>query len=176
MNTDHFDWEIIFKDAARILSESLSDSKNNITKVSELYQKLKAEYKKLSKPLPAQNTFTKKIHAYLHPDDKQRIYKTSIYQLIGAYYPQSIEPMAQNFKIISALPDNMTYLFLRLDDKGGKTADNLKILYEMVYKLKNKFSEDILFISYDITTIVIICKDQTSKDKIHNFIDMYQKK
>lgn len=176
MNIDHFDWEMIFKDAAKILSESLSDPKNTITKVSELYQKLKSEYEKLLKPIPTQNTFTKKIHAYLHLNNKQRIYKTSIYQLIGVYYPQSIKPMANNFKIISAVPDNMTYLFIQLDDEGRKTADKLKILYEMVYKLKSKFNKDILFISYDSTTIVIICKDQTSKEKIHNFIDMYQKK
>lgn len=176
MNTDHFDWEMIFKDAARILSESLSEPHNNITKASELYQKLKLEYEKLSNPVPTQNTFTKKLHTYLHMDNHQRIYKTSIYQLIGVYYPQSIKPMAQNFKIISAVPDNMTYLFLQLDDKNNKTADNLKILYEMVYKLKSKFINDILFISYDSTTIVIICKNQSSREKIQTFIDIYQKK
>lgn len=173
VKTNHFDWEEIFKDSADILSRSLAENRKPITKVSELYAALEKLYIQRDKKdmLPEPTTYNKKMHEKLELKKSQRIMKSSLYKLIGQYHTMSIQALSQYLTVKEEVSSQqICYLFLRLT-KGERTiTDNKKLLYTTCKQLKQRFAEEILFLSYDDDTIVLMFPDEKSRQKVKKFI------
>lgn len=174
MRIDHFDWEEIFKDSADILSRSLAEDKKPIYKVSELYAALSKLYKQREKQnmLPKQSTYNKRMHEKLELEHSQRIMKSSLYKLIGYYHEMSIQALSQYLTVKEeALSQEIRYLFLRLDKGKRNIVDNKKLLYSTCKQLKQRFSDEILFLSYDDDTIVLMFPNEKSRNKVKKFFE-----
>lgn len=173
MKTAYFDWEELFKDSADILSRSLAEDRKPIAKVSELYAALEKLYilrdKKHMLPEPA--TYNKKMHIKLKLENSQRIMKSNLYKLIGHYHTMSIQVLSQYLTVKEEVSSQqICYLFLQLT-KGERTIiDNKKILYSTCKQLKQRFSEEILFLSYDDDTIVMMFPNEKSRQNVKEFI------
>ena len=117
MNTDHYDWDEIFKYCADILSKSLAADINPISKVSELYKEFRHCYQNEGRlnEIPQEVTFRKKLHSQLKISYKQRIYKSMLYQLVGKYQEMTIPALANYLTTpYDNANDNSSYLFYRI--------------------------------------------------------------
>lgn len=177
MKTDQFPWEEIFKDSARLLSESLANEKKPISKVSELYKALEKDYKNKGKPereIPGEVSFRRKLHKKLNIAYEQRIYKSALYQLIGKYYNMTIPALAQHLTMTPVdSHDNLCYLFLRVQKGKRSISENKKILYATCKQLKIAFPDEIMFLSYDDDTIVMMCPNKEARKKVKTNIEKY---
>ena len=64
---------------------------------------------------------------------------------------------------------NVSWLFVRLRSKISSTTDKKNAhFYYLSRKLKEKFPQDILFLSFDVDTLVILCKDEESKNRVQS--------
>ncbi len=174
MRTDQYNWEEIFHNSAVILSESLANDKKTIARPSELYAALKKYYEQngWDYKLPKQSTYNRRMHNKLELERSQRILKTSLYKLIGQYRDMSIEALSQHLQIKEgSMSGQQCYLFLRLNRKKRSIAANKEILYSACKQLKQKFTDEILFASYDDDTIVLILQNTNAHQKIKEFVE-----
>ncbi|MBQ8435739.1 MAG: hypothetical protein IJX24_07005 [Oscillospiraceae bacterium] len=172
MKTDFFPWDDIFRDSAEILSGSIAVDKKPISKVSELYKALEKLYRKrdMSDMLPKPSTFNKRMHAKLGLDNSQRILKNSLYKLIGQYYNMSIEALSQHLTIKEeGSGEQVCYLFMRLKRGERSITENRRLLFSTSKHLKQKFSNEILFLSYDDDTIVLMLPDDSARQRVKAF-------
>ena len=97
--------------------------------------------------------------------------KSSLYKLIGQYYQMSLQVLSQYLTVKEDVSSQqICYLFLRLV-KGKRTIiENKKLLYSTCKQLKQRFSEEILFLSYDDDTIVLMFPNKSARQKVKNFI------
>ena len=64
---------------------------------------------------------------------------------------------------------NASWLFVRLRSKISSTTDKKNAhFYYLSRKLKEKFPQDILFLSFDVDTLVILCKNEESKNRVQS--------
>ena len=174
MNTDHYDWDEIFKYCADILSKSLAVDINPISKVSELYKEFRRCYWNEGRrnEIPQEVTFQKKLHSQLKISYKQRIYKSMLYQLVGKYQEMTIPALANYLTTpYDNANDNSSYLFYRIKRGERTISENKRILYATANQLKQHFKGKIIFLSYDDDTIVIMCSDNNAKKIIRNYIN-----
>lgn len=171
MKTDYYNWDEIFRDAADILARSLAEKKVPISKASQLYAALEKQYRSEKQNFPEAVTFRKRLHRQLNIDESQRIYKTTLYQLIGQYQKMTLPALAE-YLTPSMQPVNCNdcYLFYRINREERTIADNRKLLYATAKVMKEHFKQRILFLSYDDDTIVILCADSDAKNQISAYI------
>lgn len=176
MNIDYYKWEEIFEYCADILSKSLAANVNPISKVSELYKEFRRCYQNEGRrnEIPKEVTFRKKLHSQLNIPNEQRIYKSTLYQLIGKYQEMTIPALAGYLTTPYDNTNNYSsYLFYRIN-KGNRTiSENKRILYATANQLKSHFKGKIIFLSYDDDTIVIMCSDNDAKETIKSCIEKY---
>lgn len=172
MNTPKYNWKKIYKESAAIITASIANDKKPVSSVTQVYERLKAKYHEESRDaqLPKPTMYRKMLHKKLNLKPNQRLVKSALYQMVGAYDKMNI-PMLANYLTISSseTADNSKWLFIRLQESEFSHTDVNKLLYNLSQKLKKKFSDEILFISFDIDTIVMMCKDYEAKDKIVDY-------
>ncbi len=146
-----------------------------ITKVTELYERLKEYYNQLDfeVKIPGYDSFTKKLRKELDIQEGERLQQRILYQLLGKYNEMTINALAHNLTLKSTdTSENMCYLFLRITKKKLKLAEKKEILHATCKMLKEEFPKEILFLYYDYDTIVIMCTNQNAKNKIkYNLIE-----
>lgn len=176
MNIDHYDWNEIFKCCADILSKSIATDTKPISKISELYNEFKLCYEKDGKDeeIPKEVTFRRKLHSHLKIPNEQRIYKSTLYQLVGIYHKMTIPALASYLTTPYDNTQNYSsYLFYRVKKGNRSILENKQILYSISTELKLHFKNRIIFLSYDDDTIVIMCSSNKSKEFIKKYIEKY---
>lgn len=172
MSNIKFNWESIFNDSAEIMVLSISKGINIPSKVSELHEKLKEKYEAEGKITPPYDTYRQVLYKKLNTYHNQKTVKSALYQLAGAYDKMTLQMLAENITITTdEVADSSSWLFIRISAKGITAENRNKHLYYLADELKKKFNREIIFISFDIDTLVIMCADSNARKTIVSYFD-----
>ena len=170
MSNSKYDWNKIKDDCAKIMAESISKGKDIPSTLPELYKLLKAKYTDEEKPIPVQNTFRQIMHDKLKIGHNQKNVQGALYRLAGKYDKMTLQMLSDN--VIMSTDNNAdksVWLFIRLQNKEIPLDERNTHFYYLSHKIKEKFQQEILFISFDIDTLVIMCTDSNSRKKILSY-------
>ena len=173
-----FDWKTIEEESLAILIESHASGTKPM-KLSELYAKLKEKYEKKGKLAPGQNTYRQEMHKRLKIPNNQRATESELYRLAGLYPDMTLEMLACHLDITNAAPepdDKWLLVRLKRDRKKSSYTSLMQHMYYLTKKIKEKFGDDILFISFDNNTLVIMCRDLEAKSAIYSYFKSIFKK
>lgn len=180
MKKKQLDWEEIMQDSAEVMIACIK-SGTEITTLPALYVQLQKKYSIEGKQIPAQNTYRQEMHRRLNLKSNQRMVKTALYQLAGAYYRFSVEELAKDAVIAtSSIDRNCSWLFIQVKRQvsGESTAQKYRMmqkhLYHLSHKLKEEFKDHIIFASFDRDTLVILCKSPNAREAIASYIRQCQ--
>lgn len=167
-----YDWERIIRDMTDIIAGRIAAGKKPPT-ITSLYKQLSKQYKESGQPFPVKSEiFTRKIHQYLGLDKNSKNYEPYFYRLAGQYSSMTLDSLATGLSVSSVSADSSNWIFIRLkslitDSKAINSYSVVqKHLYLLSQKLKEKFSSEIIFISFDRDTLVILCRDNASNQKV----------
>lgn len=174
MNKEKYNWERIFKESTKLIIDSINHDEKLVTNISGLYEMLENKYikEKREKELPGISILRKKFHNKLNINPSQKIVKSVLYQLAGAYDKMTLEMLAENITVTTdEVADRSSWLFIRINTEKIKSKNKSKHLYYLAGELKKKFSREIIFISFDTDTLVIMCADNDSRNTIISYFD-----
>lgn len=176
MSNQIYDWEQILQDSADIMATSIINGET-ISKISELYAKLEIKYKAEKKMLPSDNTYRQVFHKKLNIAPNQTIVTSTLYQLAGKYDKMTLDMLAENVRVSSQTKSDSSWLFIRLKNIVNDVyADITKHLYHLSHKLKENFHQEIIYISFDTDTLIILCADSDSRDKLVSYFNKFGEK
>ena len=167
-------WSKIYKECAVIITEC-AIQQTGIKTIRELYNKLKEKYPSLQSPdywkLPSYNTFRQKLRKHLNPTGKLNDVSAALYRFAGAYNKMTLDMLADNIRISTASVDtDCNWIIVRLKRSVSEDEDQYlntqRHLYHLSQALKKKYTNEILFISFDRDTLVILCSNSDAKEKI----------
>lgn len=131
-----------------------------------MYQFFEKWYTEREKKVPEQRHFIRKMREGLGVENGKKI-QPYLYAFVGKYDKMSLELLAEGTTL--SMVSNASWLFVRLRSKISSTADKKNAhFYYLSRKLKEKFPQDILFLSFDVDTLVILCKDEKSKNRVQS--------
>lgn len=176
MANKKYEWDSIIKDMAAIIAGRIASGKKPPT-INTLYKTLKNNYNKQGKLFPGESAiFTRKIHSYLGLDKNSKNYEPYFYRLAGQYDKMTLDSLATGISVSTANSgSNSSWLFIRINSviNNGKpinSNENVQMhLYKLSQRLKDKFSEEIIFISFDRDTLVIMCMDNNARQTVANY-------
>lgn len=174
MSRPELDWKKIEEDCAKIMVNAISKNKDIPKSLSSLYAQLKEKYDNEGKKCPTKGTFRQKMRKKLglYGTRKNKV-DAALYRLAGAYDKMKLEMLTDNTQIsYESYADQSRWLFVRLNKEPKiKYAETQKHLYALSCQLKEKFSQEIIFISYDRDTLVILCRDNKARKKVAKNFD-----
>ena len=145
----------------------IRDSKNVPETFPQLYQLFQKWYTERGKKVPEQRHFIRKMREELGVESGKKKIQPYLYAFVGKYDKMSLELLAEGTAL--SMVSNASWLFVRLRSKISGTTDKKNAhFYYLSRKLKEKFPQDILFLSFDVDTLVILCKNEESKNRIHS--------
>lgn len=169
MSNIKYDWEKILKDSAHVMAQCIKNGKY-ISNIIELYYEMESYYKKKGKAYPCLNTYRQNIGKMLNSSEKGISVKTALYQLAAKYDEMTLSMLAESIAVATdETADNCYWLFIRLKKYEYDYVHVQKHLYFLSHELKKKFSNEIVFISYDIDTLVIMCSNAKARKRLFNF-------
>lgn len=93
-----------------------------------------------------------------------------LYQAVAAHEKIPLETLSQNITIsYPTVASQAVWLFIRLKDTKQKNIsleDYNSHFYYLSKRLKEQFKDEILFLSFDTDTVVLLCKDDSARKKI----------
>lgn len=166
MSNIKFDWDEVMKNSAHVMAQCLTKGEY-ISTITDLHKKLESYYKSIGKTAPGPSTYRQNVSKRLNSEVS---IKTALYQLAGMYEKMTLQMLAEGITVSTdETADKCNWLFVRLKKSAVDYVNMRKHLYFFSHELKKKFSKDIVFISFDNDTIVILCKDNNSRKKLLNF-------
>lgn len=171
MKGKSFNWDDIVKDSSKIIIKSILKGKDEITTLKSLHTALETTYQKSGKEIPTYSTYRQKMHKLLNIRHNQKNVKNELYQLAGKYEKMTLDALSENIYLSSkAAANDCNWLFIRLKKNEPDYSKTKKHLYFFSQKLKEKFKNEIIFISFDTDTIVVMCSNSNAKGKIHSYL------
>lgn len=176
MKGKSFNWDDIVKDSSKIIIKSILKGKNEITTLKSLHTALETTYQKNGKEIPTYSTYRQKMHKLLNIRHNQKNVKNELYQLAGKYEKMTLDALSENIYLSSKIAANdCNWLFIRLKKNEPDYSKTQKHLYFLSQKLKEKFKNEIIFISFDTDTIVVMCSNSNATGKIHSYLKKISK-
>lgn len=170
MSNSKFNWDEIMADCADIIARSISSGKKIPSTLPELYKLLSERYSDEGKKLPVQNTFRQIMHGKLNIGHNQKNVQSAFYRLAGKYDKMTLQMLSDNIVISTdTVADAAAWLFIRLKNKKIPANEKNAHLYYLSHKMKEKFDREIIFISFDTDTLVIMCTGNDSRKKILSY-------
>jgi hypothetical protein len=139
--------------------------------MSELYEKLKKSYEKAHLKVPAERVYRDEMHKKLGLRKNQKSIRTALYLHAGKEKEMTLKMLSENISISSSeTADHTTWLFIRLKGiKKFEFKEKLQHFYQISSKLKKKFHREILFLSFDMDTLVLLCASEQARQKILSY-------
>ena len=173
MRNQRYDWEDIISCTVQLITELIKKGEEVPKKFPELYKKFAKEYSRNDKRVPPKETFIRVIRNKLQIANNKILIQADLYRLTGMYKKMTLDLLADGTNISSS--NNASWLFVRLQSCNIPTNDRNSYFYYLSTKLKEKFKSDIIFISFDIDTIVILCADDDAKKRVQSYFNLFKK-
>lgn len=175
MGYQEYDWNDILKKCARIVAKTLKsdNKKGKIKTLGQLYKELQKELQKRGKPVPSLKTFQLHMRNELSIGAKQKNVSEELAIFAGRYEAFTLKELIKHVDISSAAnADECKWLFFHFEpNKHQKENDDWyieeqKYMRKLSEALRKKYSQDILFISSDPSTLIVLCKNSAARDRI----------
>lgn len=169
-----YNWNEIVKDSKKIIRDTTKNGNRKlISTMKELYDRLKFQYEKKGKEIPKYVLYSKKIRKKFNIDHHKKNIQLELYQAVAAHEKISLETLSQNVTIsYPTVASQAVWLFIRLkktketEEKNISLEDYNSHFYYLSKRLKEQFKDEILFLSFDTDTVVLLCKDDPARKKI----------
>lgn len=167
MSNLKYDWEQIIRDSAEVMALSIAKGNDIPKQLSDLFEKLKDKYKSERKAIPPFNTYRQVIRKKLNIPKRKKIIRQELCRFAGKYNIMSLQLLSENITVYTnIISDQAAWLFIRLKETNISVEDRNSHFYYLAQELKKKFSSEILFVSFDIDTLVVLCNNRSSRKKI----------
>lgn len=172
-------WSKIYKECAIIINECAAQQ-FGIKTIKELYSKLEEKFSIQESfddwELPSYDTFRQKLRKHLSLTSRSANVGAALYRFAGAYNKMTIDMLSDNVRISSdSLEQGCRWIIIRLNrcviEDKHRFNNTQRHLYQLSQALKDKFKNEILFISFDRDTMVILCSSNDAKEKIRKHFD-----
>lgn len=172
-------WSKIYKECAIIINECAAQQ-SGIKTIKELHNKLKEKYLLLRSSndweLPPYDTFRQKLRKHLELTSRSADVSAALYRFARAYSKMTVKMLSDNVRISSDSVDtDCHWIIIRLDRSVNEDDDwflnTQRHLYHLSQALKDKFTKEIFFISFDRDTLVILCSNSDAKKKIKEYFN-----
>lgn len=175
MRKSPFKWNRILEDSAEIMAQSIA-SGNPVSTIPALYRLLEQKYKAEGKALPVERTYRGKLHKLLDIPYNQRNVTSSLYQLAGKYDEMTLAMLSENVMVSYDIKEcDCHWLFVKVSSKRNKKSMEIqKHLYHLAHKLKKDFQKEIVYISFDSDTIIILCENFYSLKNLMNYFRTHE--
>jgi hypothetical protein len=166
-----YNWNEIVKDSKKIIHDTTKNGNRKlISTMKELYDRLKFQYEKKGKEVPRYVLYSEKIRKEFNIDRHKKNIQLELYQAVAAHEKIPLETLSQNITIsYPTVASQAVWLFIRLKDTKQKNIsleDYNSHFYYLSKRLKEQFKDEILFLSFDTDTVVLLCKDDSARKKI----------
>ena len=159
-----YNWNEIVHDTTK------NGNRKLISTMKELYDRLKFQYEKKGKEVPRYVLYSEKIRKEFNIDRHKKNIQLELYQAVAAHEKIPLETLSQNITIsYPTVASQAVWLFIRLKDTKQKNIsleDYNSHFYYLSKRLKEQFKDEILFLSFDTDTVVLLCKDDSARKKI----------
>ena len=172
MANNKHNWDEIISDCAEIIADIVAKGENIPSTFPALYHLIETKYQNEGKIPPKQNTFRQVMHDRLKIGNNQKNISAALYRLAGRYDKMTLAQLTENITLTSRRTEDKTpWIFIRLNGSDVSMTDKAGHLYHLSHELKEKFSKQILFASFDIDTIVILCHDDEARKTILEYFE-----
>lgn len=169
-----YNWNEIVKDSKKIIHDTTKNGNRKlISTMKELYDRLKFQYEKKGKEIPKYVLYSKKIRKEFNIYHHKKNIQLELYQAVAAHEKISLETLSQNVTIsYPTVASQAVWLFIRLKETKETEEKNISLedynshFYYLSKRLKEQFKDEILFLSFDTDTVVLLCKDDPARKKI----------
>ena len=166
-----YNWNEIVKDSKKIIHDTTKNGNRKlISTMKELYDRLKFQYEKKGKEVPRYVLYSEKIRKEFNIDRHKKNIQLELYQAVAAHEKIPLETLSQNITIsYPTVASQAVWLFIRLKDTKHMNIsliDYYSHFYYLSKRLKEQFKDEILFLSFDTDTVVLLCKDDSARKKI----------
>lgn len=167
-----YNWSEIESDCVEIIAEQFSKGEKIPSSFPALHKLLTNKYTFEGKDIPKLNTFRQVMHDRLRIGNNQKNISAALYRLAGRYDKMTLAQLTENITLTSRRTEDKTpWIFIRLNGSDVSMTDKAGHLYHLSHELKEKFSKQILFASFDIDTIVILCHDDEARKTILEYFE-----
>ena len=142
--------------------------------MKELYDRLKFQYEKNGKEIPKYVLYSEKIRKEFNIDRHKKNIQLELYRAVAAHGKILLKTLSQNITISYPTVDKsgcLAYSFAlkktkETEEKNISLEDYNSHFYYLSKRLKEQFKDEILFLSFDTDTVVLLCKDDSARKKI----------
>ena len=164
----------IVEDSKKIIHDTTKNGNRKlISTMNELYDRLKFQYEKKGKEIPKYVLYSKKIRKEFNIDHHKKNIQLELYRAVAAHGKILLKTLSQNITIsYPTVASQAVWLFIRLkktketEEKNISLEDYNSHFYYLSKRLKEQFKDEILFLSFDTDTVVLLCKDDPARKKI----------
>lgn len=169
-----YNWNEIVKDSKKIIRDTTKNGNRKlISTMKELYDRLKFQYEKNGKEVPRYVLYSEKIRKEFNIDRHKKNIQLELYRAVAAHGKILLKTLSQNITIsYPNVASQAVWLFIRLKETKETEEKNISLedynshFYYLSKRLKEQFKDEILFLSFDTDTVVLLCKDDPARKKI----------
>ena len=172
-----YNWNEIVKNSKKIIHDTTKNGNRKlISTMKELYDRLKFQYEKKGKEVPRYVLYSEKIRKEFNIDRHKKNIQLELYRAVAAHGKILLKTLSQNITIsYPTVASQAVWLFIRLketketketEEKNISLEDYNSHFYYLSKRLKEQFKDEILFLSFDTDTVVLLCKDDSARKKI----------
>ena len=166
-----YNWNEIVKDSKKIIHDTTKNGNRKlISTMKELYDRLKFQYEKKGKEVPRYVLYSEKIRKEFNIDCHKKNIQLELYRAVAAHGKILLKTLSQNITIsYPNVASQAVWLFIRLkeaketEEKNISLEDYNSYFYYLSKRLKEQFKDEILFLSFDTDTVVLLCKDDSAR-------------
>ena len=170
-----YNWNEIVKDSKKIIRDTTKNGNRKlISTMKELYDRLKFQYEKKGKEVPRYVLYSEKIRKEFNIDCHKKNIQLELYRAVAAHGKILLKTLSQNITIsYPNVASQAVWLFIRLKETKETEEKNISLedynshFYYLSKRLKEQFKDEILFLSFDTDTVVLLCKDDSARKKNH---------
>lgn len=183
-----YNWNEIVEDSKKIIHDTTKNGNRKlISTMKELYDRLKFQYEKKGKEIPKYVLYSKKIRKEFNIGHHKKNIQLELYQAVAAHGKILLKTLSQNITIsYPNVASQAVWLFIRLKETKETEEKNISLedynshFYYLSKRLKEQFKDEILFLSFDTDTVVLLCKDDPARKeiirhfrKLHPHLEMF---
>ena len=117
--------------------------------------------------------YSKKIRKEFNIGRHKKNIQLELYRAVAAHGKILLKTLSQNITIsYPTVASQAVWLFIRLKETKETEEKNISLedynshFYYLSKRLKEQFKDEILFLSFDTDTVVLLCKDDSARKKI----------
>lgn len=167
MSNQKYNWNRILQHCADLIVSLVCNQKKVPQTFPQLYRLFQKRYKEQYTEIPAERVFIRKMREEMNVEYGKKSIRSYLLKFVGMYGDMSLELLEEG-TVLSEMSDAF-WLFIQMKRKDKRTVSEINShFYHLSRNLKKQFPQEIVFISFDTDTLVILCRDAEAKKKLQS--------